>query len=81
MRDMMKEETEYQPTYLYDDAGILSLRLRVEIEGYESNKFKSFFKKSWRQDVNDFLMLRRPKANIYVKEEHELLSHNEIEET
>jgi len=80
MRDMMKEETAYQPTYLYDEAGIFALRLRVEIEGYESNKFKSFFKNVWRQDVNDYLMLRRPKANVYVQEEHELLDHNEIED-
>lgn len=79
MRDKMEESTDYQPSYLYNEMNLYSLRLRVEIEGYESFKFKSFFKKSWKSDVNDYLMLRKPKANAYKEDEHEIKDLNEID--
>ena len=70
---MLSEKLEYMPGY-YQNMGqnIQCLRLRIEMQGYESARFRSFFgKKSVTpgyEDRNSYLMLRRPKMAYYVEE-------------
>ena len=70
---MLSEKLEYLPGY-YTNMGqnIQCLRLRIEMQGYESSRWSSFFGKKnltpGVEDRNHYLMLRKPKMAYYADE-------------
>lgn len=71
---ILGEKLEYKPGYkLSSGQNIMCLRLRIETQGYESVRFRSFFGKKkitpGSEDRNNYLMLGRPKMAYYIEEQ------------
>ena len=70
------EKLEYRPGYkLSSGQNIMCLRLRIELQGYESVRFRAFLGKKSQtpgsEDRNAYLMLGRPKMAYYITEENQ----------
>lgn len=73
VKHVFNENTLFKPGYKSTDQHALSIRLRIEMQGYESAKFKSLLGGSSTDDllsetVEDYLMLRRPRLNTFPEE-------------
>ena len=74
MINLLHENFQYKPGYsqgvdIEKEQNILTMRLRIEYQGYESVKFKQLLgslnspPQGW-EDRTDYLMMRRQKVNL-----------------
>lgn len=61
MNSKLFEQINYTPSYLEKNQNTTTVKLRIEHQYYESQRFRSFFKKAWTDDKLDYVMLRLPK--------------------
>ncbi|CDW90641.1 UNKNOWN [Stylonychia lemnae] len=63
LNSKLYEHINYQPSYMDQNQNLSTIKFRVELQYYESQRFKSFFEKTWNDDKLDYQMMAMEKIN------------------